>query len=117
MLGYYSQDDNYLISLNREIINIPEEQELFGVEKNVWIDFEVDTNNKIIINKKYNLEIGTPKENVSLAFYRYEKNNYPIGSFKNGFENMFCDKCKADYIGSFDSETCELCMLKNMIED
>jgi hypothetical protein len=112
MLGFYDKKNETITSLEKH--NYPFKDDNI-LNESVWVDFEVDIDNKIIINKKYSSEIGTPKENVSLAFYRYEKNSYPLGSFKNGFENMFCDKCKTDYIGSFDSETCELCMLKNMI--
>lgn len=76
----------------------------------LWVEFEINPNvNRALITKLYDSDFGTPKENISIAIERYERNKYPIGGFIPGFNHKKCSTCKNNYIGSESSSQCEIC--------
>ena len=90
----------------------------------VFVDFEVETiaegtsefdvmdTDVAVILKVYCENFGTPKESVSVATERYEKNEYPIGGFAPGFYHCNCVTCKHNFIGDKRATQCETCAME-----
>jgi hypothetical protein len=90
-----------------------------------FVDFEVETIAEgtsefdvmdidvAVILKVYNEDFGTPKELVSVATERYEKNKYPIGGFAPGnYWHKECITCKHEFIGAKRAVQCETCAIE-----
>ena len=107
--------------------NGPNETQLIEmVEKQgfAFVDFEVETiaegtsefdvmdTDVAVILKVYNEDFGTPKESISIATERHEKNKYPIGGFAPGNYYNRCVTCKKDFIGDKKAVQCEPCAIE-----
>ena len=108
--------------------NGPNETQLIEmVEKQgfTFVDFEVETIAEgtsefdvmdidvAVILKVYNEDFGTPKESISIATERHEKNKYPIGGFAPGhYWHKGCITCKKEFIGDKRAVQCELCAIE-----
>jgi hypothetical protein len=103
-----------------------ENQLIEMVEKQgfVFVEFEVETiaegtsefdvmdTDVAVILKVYNEDFGTPKESISIATERHEKNKYPIGGFDPGFYHCRCVTCKKEFIGDKKAVQCEPCAIE-----
>jgi len=81
-----------------------------------WVEFDEFENDCCIVTKIYDTNFGTSLESVSDAYYRYEKNNYPVNGFNVGNKTTICPLCNNYYVGSEDSKNCEVCALEKEIK-
>lgn len=103
---------------NKKLFELVEKQGFAFVEFEVntitegTSEFDVMDMDVAAILKVYNEDFGTPKESISIATERHEKNKYPIGGFAPGnYWHRQCVTCKQEFIGDKRAVQCEPCAI------
>lgn len=81
--------------------------------EDVFIQY-VTNQDLITITKIYNEDFGTTREGVSIAYKRYEENDYPLNGFTPGNDTIICKNCDNYFVGNKKSKRCERCAIKSV---